>query len=88
MVPSGGNSMLRSRGGGVATNIRLTPNSIPPCYTHAMSLYLYRWVDCLNVELARPRQLPNIAPPQNDTTLCDSDEEVFVECMNRANLHN
>ena len=49
---------------------------------------LYRWVDCLNVELARPRQLPNITPPQNDTILYDSDEEVFFECMNRANLHN
>ena len=49
---------------------------------------LYRWVDCLNVELAHIRQIPNITPPQNDTILYDSDEEVFFECMNRANLHN
>ena len=47
---------------------------------------LYRWVDCLNVELAHIRRIPNIAPPQNDTILYDSDDEVFVECMNRANL--
>ena len=49
---------------------------------------LYRWVDCLNVELARTHNIPNIAPPQDDTILYDSDEEVFFECMNRTNLHN
>ena len=47
---------------------------------------LYRWVDCLNVELAHTRRMPTIAPPQNDTTLYDSDEEVFFECMNRADM--
>ena len=47
---------------------------------------LYRWVDCLNVELATARRMPTIAPPQNDTILYDSDEDVVFECMNKTNL--
>ena len=49
---------------------------------------LCRWLDCLNVVLPHTRRMPTIAPPQNHTTLYDSDVEVFFECMNRANLHN
>ena len=49
---------------------------------------LYRWVDCLNVELPHTRRIPDTPRPQDDTILYDSDEEVFFECMNRTNLHN
>ena len=38
-------------------------------------LCLYRWVDCLNVELPHTHRIPNTPRPQDDTTLYDSDEE-------------